>query len=460
MDDLTDVEAAITNRDELEKAYSDLFRGAVSKFLKAVLSLVRSSNLTASTAVKDEFSYMAVMDRWNEALHEMSRLDDAEEAFKILKNSDLPQVVFSDVEQVFSEGSYRAERMAKLEEMLYPEGDRDSRYEGRVRTLARSSATRRFNSDRLNELAKQGYRRKRWAALMDADTRESHREVHGQSVELGEAFQVGNETMMYPGDVTASFGEYANCRCVLLGEYADQETVPLPLAVRDVELDQPIVGYEDVTTRIWDGERDEDGFKVFRYESTGEKRPVMAKFSNKLAVKEEKALDEYVVDEVHEKLGNKLRSKNIPVKEVMWGSDNEVGDYSGADGLIDALDGAIRRSKTTRESVVYRGMALKPDSPLLTIGTVFEDKNYMSTTLEWDVADMFAKHRAGVDVGLPESKRVTEENLEQFIFTIIVPEGTNVTLMSDAIKECVLMRNTKFRIEHIERNNVIVRILP
>lgn len=54
-----------------------------------------------------------------------------------------------------------------------------------------------------------------WNAVMDAKTRPEHAEADGQSVGLDEPFDVGGESLMYPGDPTASPGNTINCRCEL-----------------------------------------------------------------------------------------------------------------------------------------------------------------------------------------------------------------------------------------------------
>lgn len=52
-----------------------------------------------------------------------------------------------------------------------------------------------------------------WNATMDARTRPEHAAADGQSVGLGEPFDVGGESLMYPCDPTGSAGNTINCRC-------------------------------------------------------------------------------------------------------------------------------------------------------------------------------------------------------------------------------------------------------
>jgi hypothetical protein len=52
-----------------------------------------------------------------------------------------------------------------------------------------------------------------WLAALDDRTRDDHREAHGQEVDLDEDFEVGGESLSYPGDPQASASQIVNCRC-------------------------------------------------------------------------------------------------------------------------------------------------------------------------------------------------------------------------------------------------------
>lgn len=62
-------------------------------------------------------------------------------------------------------------------------------------------------------------RGKRWVAIIDEHTRESHRLADGQEVGLEEPFVLegpdGEERLMFPGDADGSPGNTINCRCAL-----------------------------------------------------------------------------------------------------------------------------------------------------------------------------------------------------------------------------------------------------
>jgi uncharacterized protein with gpF-like domain len=56
---------------------------------------------------------------------------------------------------------------------------------------------------------------KEWIAAEDERTREDHADADGSVVAQDEAFQVGSDMLLYPGDVTGSAEQIINCRCVV-----------------------------------------------------------------------------------------------------------------------------------------------------------------------------------------------------------------------------------------------------
>jgi uncharacterized protein with gpF-like domain len=57
--------------------------------------------------------------------------------------------------------------------------------------------------------------RREWLAAQDERTRETHAAADGQIVGPDDAFQIGNSSLMYPGDPAGPPEETVNCRCVL-----------------------------------------------------------------------------------------------------------------------------------------------------------------------------------------------------------------------------------------------------
>ena len=62
-----------------------------------------------------------------------------------------------------------------------------------------------------------------WMATLDERTRESHRELDGQHVPVGEKFEVDGEEIEFPGDPSAPPELVCNCRCTLVAWFPNTE---------------------------------------------------------------------------------------------------------------------------------------------------------------------------------------------------------------------------------------------
>lgn len=60
----------------------------------------------------------------------------------------------------------------------------------------------------------------RWLATLDGHTRESHRRIDGDVVEVGEKFANG---LRYPGDPNGAPAEVYNCRCTVIAAFDNQD---------------------------------------------------------------------------------------------------------------------------------------------------------------------------------------------------------------------------------------------
>lgn len=63
--------------------------------------------------------------------------------------------------------------------------------------------------------------RKEWLAYLDGATRDSHRHMNGEVVELNDTFSNG---LRYPGDPNGAGAEIYNCRCTMVGNINGKET--------------------------------------------------------------------------------------------------------------------------------------------------------------------------------------------------------------------------------------------
>ena len=56
---------------------------------------------------------------------------------------------------------------------------------------------------------------KRWISALDKRTRDPHSNVNGKKADQDDAFVVGGEKLMYPGDPNGAAGNVINCRCTV-----------------------------------------------------------------------------------------------------------------------------------------------------------------------------------------------------------------------------------------------------
>jgi len=84
----------------------------------------------------------------------------------------------------------------------------------RAGMIARTEVHGAANYGSVSAAAETGLRlRKEWISAEDERTRESHALANGQIVAQDDAFDVGGEALMYPGDPEGSAAEVINCRC-------------------------------------------------------------------------------------------------------------------------------------------------------------------------------------------------------------------------------------------------------
>lgn len=69
---------------------------------------------------------------------------------------------------------------------------------------------------------------KTWLATLDDRTRDTHADADGQTVAYDEPFDVGGDSLDYPGDPSGSAEEVVNCRCSVTYQLAEGETEEVP----------------------------------------------------------------------------------------------------------------------------------------------------------------------------------------------------------------------------------------
>lgn len=63
-----------------------------------------------------------------------------------------------------------------------------------------------------------------WTSQADDRVRPDHEDADGQTVGPNEAFDVGGELLMFPGDPAGSEAQTANCRCILMIDGLDDQS--------------------------------------------------------------------------------------------------------------------------------------------------------------------------------------------------------------------------------------------
>lgn len=279
--DLTSPGAVIALRMKLEAELGRSLEGAVDSFVSKVIedaaeALESPVLVAAGRRVPDPFAFTNVMKRWYAAVRHLADADSTpDEVYRLLESSGLPTKVYEDVVEVLRTAreetwtAYRTKR--HLSKLLIPKessgrwSDRAA-YRAAIRRMARTMSTRNAGAMMSRELADAGFTHKRWVSRMDPNVRPTHAVSNGQTVPLGQKFQVGAYSMRYPGDALAPLEETANCRCVIVGvarEDEDMSTTTLTAAAVEAE-DEPqallwhgIIGMEQTMTG--DGRMIEDG---------------------------------------------------------------------------------------------------------------------------------------------------------------------------------------------------------
>lgn len=87
--------------------------------------------------------------------------------------------------------------------------------EARAALIARTEVHGAYQNGSFDGYKKAGVPTKIWVAVGDGETRDAHLMADGQEVPIDQPFDVGGESLQYPGDSRASAGNTINCRCTI-----------------------------------------------------------------------------------------------------------------------------------------------------------------------------------------------------------------------------------------------------
>lgn len=83
----------------------------------------------------------------------------------------------------------------------------------RALLIAENESQGTWEYEEFAQAVEAGKTRKTWVAIIDKVTRQWHREVNGKTIPIDDYFHVGNDLMLFSGDMAASDENLANCRC-------------------------------------------------------------------------------------------------------------------------------------------------------------------------------------------------------------------------------------------------------
>ncbi len=146
---------------------------------------------------------------------------------------------YRQIQQAMLDGMQAGETIPQIGERIQVVFDRASSQ--RAETIARTEVISSYNGATTMFGAVAGpdvVAAQEWVATLDERTRVDHADADGQTVGVGDAFAIGGEALLYPGDPSGSPEEVVNCRCTVVlltpDEVGDQgdtgRTVPVSAA--------------------------------------------------------------------------------------------------------------------------------------------------------------------------------------------------------------------------------------
>lgn len=124
------------------------------------------------------------------------------------------QEIFNGVRTELEEGITAGESISKLSDRI--RGKFNDISATRARTIAMTETAAAYGAARQEAMEQSGVEYKQWLTSGAGNVRAAHAAANGQTVPVGEPFDVGGETLECPGDPTGSPGNVINCHCVAI----------------------------------------------------------------------------------------------------------------------------------------------------------------------------------------------------------------------------------------------------
>jgi SPP1 gp7 family putative phage head morphogenesis protein len=84
----------------------------------------------------------------------------------------------------------------------------------RAKTIARTEVVGASNFSRWASMEAEGLKKKMWLTALDEKVRDTHKNMHGKIIKVGQKWVVGGSKLRYPGDYMGAPAEIINCRCI------------------------------------------------------------------------------------------------------------------------------------------------------------------------------------------------------------------------------------------------------
>lgn len=142
------------------------------------------------------------------------------------------------ITNAITQGILQGESIPKIAKRLRAVTDMDRRAAIRNARTATTGAQNAGRVDSYRDAEKLGIKlRQEWLATLDGRTRDSHRLLDGERVDVGKKFSNG---CRYPGDPHGPAHEIYNCRCTLVAavEGIDQSSAPRNSRLGDMSYEQ------------------------------------------------------------------------------------------------------------------------------------------------------------------------------------------------------------------------------
>jgi SPP1 gp7 family putative phage head morphogenesis protein len=123
---------------------------------------------------------------------------------------------YAAIRQALADGALEGESIPELADRVQHVFDVAT--DSRATTIARTETISAYNGSASAVAASYGQDvvgGQEWISTVDGRTRPEHAGADGQVVPIGQAFDVGGESMAYPGDPNGSSANVVNCRCTV-----------------------------------------------------------------------------------------------------------------------------------------------------------------------------------------------------------------------------------------------------